>query len=383
MLKSKDIIVFSDDWGRHPFSCQHIMKHLLTDNRVIWVNTIGMRRIKLQVYDIRRGLQKIWSWAKTKQPEIHKEAPMSLSPVMIPFSTLPMVRDFNRASVVKTVKEVCDRLNFRKPLFLTTLPNAGDYVGAFNEEASIYYCVDDFIRWPGVYEQVVREQEARLLNEIDLLVCSSDELAKIKPTNAAVRVLRHGVDFQHFSSVSATIPDEFLLKDITQPIVGYFGLFGEWIDLDLIENTVKKFPHISFVFIGNVVVNIDRFKKYANIHFIGAVPYSELPLYIHFFDVLLLPYITKDRGQTITPLKLREYLATGKPVVTTSIPECKLFESFLHVAESSESFIELLGNALKSPKVLSVEQQLSVAPEDWLLKAEEFSTMIGDILGQK
>jgi glycosyltransferase involved in cell wall biosynthesis len=342
-----------------------------------------MRRMKVQLCDFKRGLQKIWSWAKTKQKEMKNETPIIVSPVMIPFSSIPLVRTFNRDSVVKTVKEMCNNLDFREPILLTTLPNAGDYIGAFDEAVSIYYCVDDFIRWPGVYETVVREQEARLLNEIDLLVCSSEELAKIKPANAEVKILHHGVDYRHFSSLPSDIPENFPIKGIKRPIVGYFGLFGEWIDLGLLEKTVKHYSDISFVIIGNVAINADRLYGCRNVHFVGPVPYMDLPAYISFMDVLILPYRVEDRGQTITPLKLREYLATGKPVVTTSIPECRLFERYLYLAESHDDFIGQLVFALNSSKTSPEDQKNAVSNEDWQFKAEAFSTMIGEILAQK
>lgn len=383
MLKNCDIIVFSDDWGRHPFSCQHIMKHLVPYNRIIWVNTIGMRKPKINVNDIQRGLQKIWSWTKTKQDEVEVEGLTIISPFMIPFSSIPIVRVFNRYSVIKSVNKIYEKMKFKKPILLTTLPNAGDYVGSFDEFATIYYCVDDFIRWPGVYESVVREQEALLLNKIDLLICSSEELAKIKITKADVRILSHGVDYQHFSTLPSVVSKSSLIKDISRPIAGYFGLFGAWIDLDLLEKTIKRYSNVSFVLIGNVVVNIERLQGYSNVHFIGSVPYNDLPDFISFMDVLILPYSTEDRGQTITPLKLREYIATGKPVVTTSIPECKLYEQYLYIAESHELFCESLGIALLSSKTSPDEQKMAVEGEDWLHKAEYFSDMIGEILDRK
>jgi hypothetical protein len=106
MIKNHDFIVFSDDWGRHPFSCMHIMKRFLPFNRILWVNTVGMRLPKLTFYDLRRSIEKIGSWfgRSTSREELPANLTV-ISPVMIPFNNLAGVRKLNRMSVIRAVKK--------------------------------------------------------------------------------------------------------------------------------------------------------------------------------------------------------------------------------------------------------------------------------------
>jgi hypothetical protein len=134
MVRNFDFIVFSDEWGRHPFSCMHIMKYFLPCNRILWVNTVGMRRPKFTLYDLRRSIEKISSWVgRSTSRETLPNNLRVISPVMVPYNNIRIIRAFNRRSVIKNVKREMDRLQIRNPILLTTLPTAVDYLGAFDE----------------------------------------------------------------------------------------------------------------------------------------------------------------------------------------------------------------------------------------------------------
>ncbi len=381
MIEGHNIIIFSDDWGRHPFSCQHIMQHFLPDNTVLWVNTIGMRRPRLTMKDLKRSLQKLRSFASKPDNERLPVNLTIINPPMLPFGNR-VVRSFNRCSVVSAVRQKMHELRMTAPIILTTLPNAGEYLGFFGEELTVYYCVDDFTLWPGVNESLVVEMERRLLERVDLLACSSGELAAVKcRVGLRTKILPHGVDYDHFSrSASGPMVTISHLANLPKPIVGYFGLLGEWVDLSILESLASGHPEWSLVLIGNVAADTGHLAHFTNVHFTGPVPYAELPDHVAYVDVLVLPYHIGGRGKTITPLKLREYIASGKPVVSTAIPECIMYRPHISIAAAGPEFVTCVEDALHDTTAKSAERRQIVQGESWQNRAETLSGYISDAL---
>lgn len=383
MIKDRDFIVFSDDWGRHPFSCQHIMKHFLPDNRIIWVNTIGMRRPRFTFYDVKRGVEKILSWISPRQEE-QKEGNLTvLSPFMIPYNTISLIRSFNRFSVIGAVRTAMKRFEFKDPILIATLPNAADYLGAFRESLDVYYCVDEFSEWPGVDKNLVREMESILVKNVHFIVAVSDELQRNKKSpRGPTYLLTHGVDLEHFSKASLphNIPKEVgVMEGIPKPIIGFWGLFDERSDQEILENILIRHSEWSLVIIGKSMVSIERLKKYKNFYYINAVSYSELPRYASYFDTCIVPYVRNTLTDNISPLKLKEYLATGKPIVSTALPETMKYRQWVNIANNEDEFVTKIEESIDK-KVDISSQIAAVRNEDWQNKALLFSSYIEDAL---
>lgn len=381
IMKDKHFVVFSDDWGRHPFSCQHIMQHFLPDNKMLWVNTIGMRGPRLTMNDLTRSVQKLRSFmAKPAQNRIPDNLTI-INPPMLPFGHR-LARSFNRRSVVSAVRGTMQELGMSAPIILTTLPNAVEFLGFFGEQSAVYYCVDDFTLWPGVNETLVVDMERRLLQRIDLLICCSEQLAAIKSREGLrTEILPHGVDYTHFSRC-ATGPQVAVahLAALPRPVIGYFGLLDERVDLAILESLAAGHPEWSLVLMGNVVADTSRLARFPNVHFIGPVPYAELPDHVAYVDVLVLPYHVGSRGKTITPLKLREYIATGKPVISTAIPECVLYRSHITIAAATSEFVSGVEEALQDTEEKSAERRQMVKEESWQNRAGTLSHYISEAL---
>lgn len=379
-----DFIVFSDDWGRHPFSCQHIVQRLLPHNRVLWVNTIGMRRPRVTMADLRRSVQKIRSYVTPKEGMSLPDNLSLLSPPMLPFGN-KAVRAFNRRSVVSNVRNKARELGFSSPVLLTTLPNASEYIGLLDESLAVYYCVDDFTLWPGVNRRLVAEMEQRLLIQADLLFCSSGALASLKRRpGLRTEILPHGVDYPHFSRAArGQVKPLPALTKIRRPVVGYFGLLGEWVDVGILEAIATARPEWSLLLMGKVVADTWRLADLPNVRFTGPVPYVELPDYVAHVDVLIIPYHTGGRGQSITPLKLRECIATGKPVVSTAIPECTQYAPHIAIAEGGGGFIAAIEQALLEAPEKGPERMRLVAGESWEERARFLSSCISEALQEK
>lgn len=204
MIQGRNFIVFSDDWGRHPFSCQHIMQHFLPGNKLLWVNSIGLRRPRLSIKDFKRCVQKLRSFITKPSQERLPDNLIIINPPMLPFANR-LVRMFNRRSVITAVEKKIIEMGMTAPIVLITVPNATDYLGSFNEILSAYYCVDEFSEWPGVTKNLVKEMETKLLAQVDFVAAVSDQLVLRKATaNGPTRLLTHGVDIAHFKHTSCS-----------------------------------------------------------------------------------------------------------------------------------------------------------------------------------
>lgn len=382
MIKGKDFLVFSDDWGRHPFSCQHIMQHFLPHNRVLWVNTIGMRLPRFTMYDCRRAMGKLKSWMTKHDREAAPEGLHVISPFMIPLSPIAAVRSFNRRSVVSSVERSMRDLGMKNPILLATLPMASDFVGKVGESMVIYYCVDDFANWPDMNAgPMILAMEDRLLDQADLVVAVSDHLLMTRPARKGVtRLLTHGVDVDHFRQARIDRRPSELLASLPRPVIGFFGLLDNRMDWELVQAILEQRPDWSVVFLGNAQVPLDRFSAYENFIHVPAVPYADLPRHAAGFDVAVLPYVVDRTTAGINPLKLKEYLALGLPVVTTALPGVMAFGDCLHVASGPEAFMKAVESALAEG-----ENQAGLARlkgESWSEKAELLSSWIEEELAQ-
>jgi glycosyltransferase involved in cell wall biosynthesis len=387
MLTDTSFIVFSDDWGRHPFSCMHLMNKFLYNNRILWVNTIGMRYPRFTLYDLKRATEKISCWFSTEEVapvELPKNLTI-INPPMIPYNNIPFIRLWNRHSVVSKIKAAMSRLEFRNPIVIITVPNATDYLGFLGERLAVYYCVDEFAEWPGVARQLVIEMETALLRKVDLIVAVSDELAQHKKTSLGpTRLLTHGVDIQHFAKVGSISSGDSIpfFDTITGPVIGYFGLFDARTDQQLLEHLLVTHPEWNVVILGRSVVDMKSLQRYKNFFHHGPVPYDELPNWASKFDVCIIPYVMNKLTANINPLKLKEYLATGKPIVSTPLPEAVKFANVIRIGQNHNEFIKQVEIELTQHHKPELQLR-AVVGEDWGDKAEQFSGWIEQALGQK
>lgn len=374
-VRSPDFLVFSDDWGEHPSSCQHIFRHIARNHRVLWVNTIGMRNPTLSWTDARKVIVKVSKMFRRKRSSAAKgkdEHVTVSQPFMLPGSRSRMVRAFNARSVTGKVRALLDKLEMCDPIVVTTVPNASEYPELLKGRKVIYYCVDDFSLWPGLDVDVVREMETRLVERANRIITVSDNLfQRLSKSGKPTHLLTHGVDLEMFSTPAAfELP---LLEEIPKPRVGFFGLIDGRMDWDLVAHLAKRMPDASFVFAGPVDATAGELPQFRNIHFIGPVKYDNLPSLITGLDCLMLPYRTGDLSDAISPLKLKEYLAAGKTVVSSSIADVRRWAGELRVATTIEQWVDALtierGAAGRTPV------NVLLANESWEQKAAAFREM--------
>jgi glycosyltransferase involved in cell wall biosynthesis len=369
-------IVFSDDWGVHPSSCQHLFRQIARDHAVLWVNTIGMRRPNPSLADLKKVFRKLSRTFRGSATQPSSEgAALRLrvcQPFMLPYSSLSLVRLFNAYSVRRTVRRLAREMGLARPTLVSTVPNACDYAGHLDEGKVVYYCVDDFTQWPGLEHDLVTKMEDELISRSDELVATSRQLyRKLEKVGKPTHLLTHGVDLGLFAREA--IDEHACLANIPKPRAGYFGLFDERSDQGVIAAVASQMPDFSFVFTGPVATEKKALENFPNVFFTGPVPYLELPSLVKGLDALFIPYLVNQFTESISPLKLKEYLMTGKPVIATPMAETMLQEQYLTIARTTREWEAGLRAALSVD--LAARQQpirKMMAGESWDRKAAEF-----------
>ena len=377
MIEGQNIICFSNDWDGDPLSKKHIMLRLARRNRVLWVNSIGTRNPQASVRDLRRSLDKLRQFSGGCQRRA--ENLFLFSPLAIPFHGNQAARWINRHWLAWSLRRVCRRLGFTNPIMWTFLPTSAGVVGALDEQFIIYHCVDEFSEFTGTDKPALLEMERRLIEKADMVIASSGPLYESKRRyNPNTFLVPHGVDVQHFRKAcqpETVIPPE--IAALKTPVIGFHGLVADWVDLELVRFLASARPEWSFVLIGKQDTSTERLRGLSNVHLLGRKDYALLPACCKGFHVAILPFVVNELTLAANPLKLREYLAAGLPVVSTAIPEAARLGDLIRIGDSFDHFLEQIEAQLaagESGPSLAVSK--SMDSESWEDKVTEISRLI-------
>jgi glycosyltransferase involved in cell wall biosynthesis len=380
MIEGQDIICFCNDWDGDPLSKKHIMQRLAKRNRVLWVNSVGIRRPEASVSDLRRVIKKVREFARGSRKV--DEGIHVFSPLAFPFHGSAAGRWINRKVLRWSLLRVCSRLGLRSPITWVFIPASAEVAGALGERTLVYHCVDEYTEFTGADKAGLLALEQQLMEKSHCVIVSSDLLMNNKRRhNRNTFLVTHGVDVEHFrkACVPATvIPDD--IRSLKTPIIGFFGLIADWVDLDLIRFLAASRPEWTFVLIGKAATSLAPVEGLSNVHLLGQRPYVSLPGYAKAFDIALLPFIVNDLTLAANPLKLREYLAAGLPVVSSALPEAEKLKDILHIGRNQAHFLELIQKIIVSGKTgpqMSISQHMDA--ESWDAKVEELSRIVMQI----
>jgi glycosyltransferase involved in cell wall biosynthesis len=372
-LKGRDIVCFSNDWDGDPLSKTHIMRILARDNRVLWVNSLGNRSPRVSTADAARIWKKLRDAAHglvEVEPGIHV-----LAPVYVPAYGSETVRAVNGELVRLQVLVAMYRLGMQRPISWSFLPSAAPVAGRIGESLVVYHVVDEFSAFSDASEHVP-ELERRLLRRADLVIASSERLAAAKRrVNADTVLVRHGVDHRHFArALDAALPVPADLAALPGPVIGFFGLIADWIDLGLVRRVADAFPRASIVLIGKAKASLAPLEGARNVHLLGRKSYESLPGYCRGFSVAITPFVLNELSLAANPLKAREYVAAGLPNVCTDLPELRAIPGCT-VARTPEAFVAEVGRALARGGPDPARSAL-VRSESWEAKVEELSAHV-------
>jgi glycosyltransferase involved in cell wall biosynthesis len=346
----ENIICFAKDWDEDPTSNNHVMLELARrGNRVLWVNSIATRTPHLTSgRDVKKIFRKLASFVNGAR--CVRENLWVSTPIVLPLPHSRWARAINRWILRTWLRLLRRKLEMRDFELWTFLPNAADYVGTLGESVSVYYCVDEWAKFSYLDGARTAEAEHELVRQVDAVFAVSQSLLDARrPLNPETHLARHGVEHALFARAlddSTEVPAD--LAAFPKPIVGFYGTLQNWMDLDLICRLAAGNPQWSIVLIGKPMTDLSRLKQFPNVHVLGRRPHSQLPAYCKGFDVGIIPYVLDERVLHVNPIKLREYLSAGLPVVSVALPEVGPYAGLCTVAHDYEEFERGVAEALRT-----------------------------------
>ena len=379
-----------DWWYHHPHSKNHLMRRFArAGNRVIFVNSISMGLPGLASKDLLpRVARKLRSYAKLARTT--EEGITVVSPAALPFYGSRAARAANRRLIAAQVGRLARSRGLERPILWVAIPTAAEMIGRLNESLVVYHVSDKYDENSmdhATDPATIRRLHEHAIERADIVLYSGRKLLE-EAESARERsyLLEQAVDFEHWSRVSAgrlEVAEE--VARIPRPRLGYFGAIEPWlIDQELIRRAARERPHWQWVFIGNKSRGVE-IESLSNTHFLPPVAYSELPRYAAGFDVCVLPWETERAFTSYgSAIKVREYLATGKPVVISPLPEYEPMRDVLRIARSREDFFRLVEDALaeRDPEAARA-RQASVEGGTWDARAEWVSGLIEEALARR
>jgi glycosyltransferase involved in cell wall biosynthesis len=365
MIEGRTILCFASGYDAPPTSKHHVMHILAEKNVVLWVNYHASRVPTASASDlahIARKLRQVAGGLKSPRPGLHV-----LTPLVVPLPSSPFARRLNRWLLLRQIRSALRKVG-RGPLQIWSFtPDVSYVLGHFGEERVVYYCVDDHASFSGYDREQVLRDEADLCRRSDLVITTSLVLQEAKaPLNPNTILVAHGVDYKHFSrAMDDALPEPTDLAGIPHPRLGFFGLIRDWVDLDLVAAVARARPDWHAVLVGDSTVDLAPYRAIANLHFLGRKPYADLPAYCRHLDVGLIPFKVNELTRAVNPIKLREYLAAGLPVVSTPMHEVRLYERLIEIADSPESFTAAVERALAGPPEGGRARSEAMAAETW------------------
>ncbi len=374
-LSGESIICFAgeDWWYHHPHSKNHILKRLAGQNNVLFVNSITMGLPSLSNPDfflkIRRKLKSYLKWLR-KVPE----GLWVMTPISLPFFGSKIARKVNWCLLLLQLRLAMLLIGIRKPVLWVAIPSAADLVGHLGEQMLLYQVSDkyDANEDSALSGEVIRSLDRKLKRSADVVMFSGRKLFQesCEPNRF---YLEQAVDFEHFAVEAAQAAPE--VANIPRPILGYFGAMDYVMDTDLMLEVSRLRPDWHWVMLG-LKSNLVQVSA-ANVHFLGPKPYAELPSFVKCFDVCVLPW-RQDNAFTSygSAIKVREYLATGKPVVISPLFEY-LNTPGVRIYRSTNEFVSLVEDALRNDCAeAKLQRQATVRGNDWDARTRQVAGLI-------
>ena len=273
----------------------------------------------------------------------------------------------NLEEMTLQLETICNYLKPNKLIHLIQFPGWAPLAEEVKQVCGgmiVYDCMDHHAGFTNNTGEAL-SQEDRLIRKADLVLASSLLLEReLKPRAKQVLLIKNATEFEHFRNPRPN----GRLDHLKGPIIGYYGAIADWFDIDLVVECAKQRPDCNFVMIGSTdLCDTSRAKEIRNIHFLGEIPYRDLPGYLSYFDVCTIPFKIIPLTKATNPVKFYEYMSAGKPVVSTELPELQPYSEFVYFASDSDQFGKQIDKALSSggmSDLMSARQRLA-ANNDW------------------
>ena len=325
-LEGRDIVCLGfGEWDAELWTNQqHLMSRLARHNRVLFLESLGLRQPRLAGRDVRRMARRVERAAAGPRAV---DGLQVQSPLVIPIHGRPRIRTLNARLLRAQVGRAARSLRFERPLLWSYVPQADWLVEPLQPAAIVYHCVDDIAAQKGVAAAAFREAEARFAARADMVLASAPALAeRMRTINERVFYAPNVADTDRFATALEVGPIDPAMAALSGPRIVFTGaVVATKLDLRLLEGVARARPNWSIALVGPVGAgdprtDISALERLPNVHLLGARPYRELPEVLRGADVALVPYAINDLTRSVFPMKVYEYLAAGLPVVTTPLP---------------------------------------------------------------
>jgi glycosyltransferase involved in cell wall biosynthesis len=378
MLNGTNIVCLAKDWAEDPTSNTHVMRVLARQNNVLWLNSIATRAPSLTSgRDLARCGRKLATLLSG--PTKVEERLWVKTPLVLPFPHSRAATLLNRQLLRQSIGQPRRQPGLADFQLWSFIPTAANYAGRLGESLLVYYCTDEWSRFSQLDGPKIAALERRLCERADLVFTTSRALlARKRAWNPETHLASHGVDQVHFARALAadtTVPPA--LAGVRGPILGFFGLLEDWIDLDLFAFLAAQRPDWTIAVIGKARVDVSRLRRYPNVKLLGHQPYAELPSFCKAFSVGLLPFVVNDLTRYVNPIKLREYLAAGLPVVSSAIPEASAYPRSCAATRSPAEFLAACEAALRNDSPAArAARSAAMRSETWERQVELVSVQV-------
>jgi len=373
------LCIATQDWYSLWGTFQQTMSRFARQNRVIYFDP-GRNPKRSVMSEMLNNLPNYWML----HPNIAQEnlivipTPSSLPhareflPRSVLQVTMPMVIKINAQILIRHVRKTMKALDIQSPILWLYNPYQIDLIGKFGEKLSCYHNYDEFANFTqnSRIRELVRRLDDQLCSRVDVVFATSLSQAKYRRAfNSNTYCTPNGVDFDLFTkALSPETPVPSDIAGLKKPVIGFVGWLGYQMDLDLLLNIAEVYSDCSLVLIGpNVMPNNakhHRLQALPNVHFLGQKPIGSLPEYLKAIDVALIPYLLEGYVLTAYPLKLHEYLAAGRAIVSTALPELRSYGHLVHIAETHSEFISKIREALQDHSPQAIAARVAVAREN-------------------
>jgi glycosyltransferase involved in cell wall biosynthesis len=379
------------DWWYHSHAHADVQLaiNLGRDRPVLFVNTLGMRMPLPGNTEqpVRRILRKIASTSKLfQQPKPELAAFGVLSPVNVPLFGSPRAAAMNASMVARQVRWAAKRIGIKGAVCVVTIPTAIDVVERLDVRDVLYYRSDNHSADPGVNAPLIRTYEDRMFSRATHVLYSSRALMEAEHDRHRGKAVffDQGIDATKFLAPKPLVepPD---LANIAHPRIGYYGqLEPHGVDMELLCRTAREIPEANLVLVGNSAVDTGTLASLPNVHLLGAKAHAEIPAYGHGFDVAIMPRPDSLWSRSTNPIKLKEYLALGLPIVSTWIPELAYYDDVVRIGRTPEEFIAAIKSTLVDGGAGTVaSRKARVADATWSTRADQLVRLTtGDLVAE-
>jgi glycosyltransferase involved in cell wall biosynthesis len=381
-LRGREIVcVGFADWETDLWTNQHhLMSRLARENRVLFVESLGLRRPQLAGRDLARIARRL---RRGLAPPRAQDGLHVLAPLVLPLHRHAAVRALNRALLRAQVRRAARALGIRRPILWAYVPQADALIEALDPELVVYHCVDDIAAQAGVDAASFYAAERRFAARADLVLASAPALAaRMRKLSGNVLYAPNVADTALFARALEPDPPDQAVAALPRPCIVFTGaIVAKKLDVPLLAALARARPAWSFALVGPVGAgdpgtDVSALSTEPNVHLLGTRTYAQLPAVLRAADAGLIPYARNALTEGIFPMKVYEYLAAGLPVVATPLPALTDVAE-VATAPNAEGIAHLLEEALAtdSPE-RQAERSRAAAAHSWERRLEEIAAAI-------